>query len=84
LYFGDKRIGLQLHHDSAPYASFFTREYLNKNNMTEAESQAVLNALTEYDSQDALKHCRSTWNGAYIWKWTIWRVMVASRPKVSF
>jgi hypothetical protein len=82
-----------LHHDNAPsHTSFFTREFLTKNNTTviphppyspdlapcdfslfprlkiklkgrrfdtievnEAESQAVLNTLTEYDNQDAFK-----------------------------
>jgi hypothetical protein len=31
-----------------------------------------------------LKHGRSAGNGAYVWKGTTSRVMVASRPKVSF
>jgi hypothetical protein len=31
----------------------------------EAESQAVLNALTEHDFQDAFKNGRSTGNGAH-------------------
>jgi hypothetical protein len=49
-----------------------------------AESQAVLNTLTEHDFQDALlKNGRSAGNGAYAQKGTISRVMVASRPKVS-
>jgi hypothetical protein len=73
-----------LHHDNAPsHTSFFTKEFLTKNNITvtglapwdfslvprlkmklkdcsfdtievtEAESQAVLNTLTEHDFQDA-------------------------------
>jgi hypothetical protein len=50
----------------------------------EAESQAVLNSLTEHDFQDALKDDRSAGNGAYAWKGTTSRVMVVSRPKVSF
>jgi hypothetical protein len=50
----------------------------------EAESQAVLNALTEHDFQDAFKNGRSTGNGIYVWKVTTSRVMVASRPKVNF
>jgi hypothetical protein len=48
-----------------------------------AESQAVLNALTEHNFQDAFKNGRSTGNGA-LWKGTTLRVMVASRPEVSF
>jgi hypothetical protein len=34
----------------------------------EAESQAVLNKLTEHNFQDSLKKCRSTENGAYAQK----------------
>jgi hypothetical protein len=49
-----------------------------------AELQAVMNTLAEYDIQDAFKNGRSAWNGAYMQKGTILRVMVASRPKVSF
>jgi hypothetical protein len=49
-----------------------------------AESQAVLNTLTKYDFQDAFKNDRSNGNGAYQQKGTTLRVMVASRPKVSF
>jgi hypothetical protein len=51
---------------------------------TEADLQAALNALTEHDFQDALKNGRRAVNGSYAWKGTTWRVMVASRPKVSF
>jgi hypothetical protein len=50
----------------------------------EAESQAVLNILTEQDLQDAFKNGRSTEDFAYVQKGTGSRVMVASRPKVSF
>jgi hypothetical protein len=50
----------------------------------EAESQAVLNALTEHDFQDAFKNGRSAGDGAYARKGTTLRMMVASRPKVSF
>jgi hypothetical protein len=48
------------------------------------ESQAVLNTLTEHDFQDAFKNGRSAGNGAYARKGTSSRVMVASRPKISF
>jgi hypothetical protein len=53
--------------------------------MIEAESQAVLNALTEHDFQMHLKKWRSIWNGAHAQKGTgtTSRVMAASRPKVS-
>jgi hypothetical protein len=44
----------------------------------EAESQAVLNSLTEHDFQDAFKNDRSAGNGAYALKGTTSRVMVAS------
>jgi hypothetical protein len=50
----------------------------------EAESQAVLNTHTEHDFEDAFKHGRSAGSGAYVLKGTTSRVMVASRPKVSF
>jgi hypothetical protein len=50
----------------------------------EAESQDVLNTLTEHDFQDALKNGRSAGNSAYAQKGTTLRVMLASRPKVSF
>jgi hypothetical protein len=50
----------------------------------ETEPQAVLNTLTEHDFQDAFKNGRSTGNSAYSWKGTTFRVMVTSRPKVSF
>jgi hypothetical protein len=50
-----------------------------------AESQAVLNTLTEHDFQDAFKkNGRSAGNGAYAPKWTIPKVVVASRPEVGF
>jgi hypothetical protein len=48
----------------------------------ETESQAVLNALTEHDFQDALKNGRSAGNGVYMQKGTTSRVMGASRPKL--
>jgi hypothetical protein len=50
----------------------------------EAESQTVLNSLTDHDFKDAGKTYRSTENGAYALKGTTSRVMVASRPKVNF
>jgi hypothetical protein len=40
----------------------------------EAESQAVLNSLTEHDFQDAFKNGRSAGNGAYARKGTTSRV----------
>jgi hypothetical protein len=50
----------------------------------EAESQVVLNTLTEHDFQDAFKKDRSYGNSACTQKRTISRVMMASMPKVSF
>jgi hypothetical protein len=50
----------------------------------EAESQAVLNTITEHDFRMDLKNGRSAGNGVYLRKGTTLRVMVASRPKVSF
>jgi hypothetical protein len=49
-----------------------------------AESQAVLNTLTEHNLQDVFKNDKSAENGAYAQKGTTSKVMVASRPKVSF
>jgi hypothetical protein len=48
----------------------------------EAESQAVLNSLTEHDFQDAFKNGRSAGNGAYALKETISRVMAATVPEI--
>jgi hypothetical protein len=50
----------------------------------EAESQAVLNTITEHDFQDLSKNGRSAGNGVYARKGTTSRVMVASRSKISF
>jgi hypothetical protein len=50
----------------------------------ETKSQAVLNTHTEHDLQDAFKNGRSTENGTYARKATIWRVTVVSKSKVSF
>jgi hypothetical protein len=52
--------------------------------MIVAESQAVLNVLTEHDFQDAFKNSRSAGNDAYGRKGSTSRVMVTSRLKVSF
>jgi hypothetical protein len=51
--------------------------------LIEAESQAVLNTLTEHDFKDAFKNGRSPGNGACVLKGTASRVMVASRPKAN-
>jgi hypothetical protein len=53
-----------------------TKTYSN----IEAESQAVLNTLTEHDFQDAFKNGRSAGNYKYASEGTTWRVIVASRP----
>jgi hypothetical protein len=50
----------------------------------EAESQAVLNTLTEHDFQDAFKNGRSTGNCAYAQKGTTSRVMVVSSATLIF
>jgi hypothetical protein len=49
----------------------------------EAESQAMLNTLTEHDFQDAFKNGISAGNGAFARKGTTSRVITASRLKVS-
>jgi hypothetical protein len=59
--------------------------YFDTIEVIEAESQAVLNTLTEHDFQNAFKNCRRAGNGTYArTKGTTSKVMVASRPKVSF
>jgi hypothetical protein len=51
----------------------------------EAESQAVLNSLTEHGFWDAFKKAKSSGKGAYARKETTPRVVVvACKPKVSF
>jgi hypothetical protein len=50
----------------------------------DAESQVMMNAPIEHNFQDAFTKGRSAENGVYAWKGTTSRVMVASRPKVSF
>jgi hypothetical protein len=52
--------------------------------VTEAESQVVLNTLTNTTSRYHLKHGRRAGKGKYARKGIISRAMVASRPKVSF
>jgi hypothetical protein len=52
--------------------------------MIKAESQEVLKILTEHDFQDAFKNGRSAGNSACTQKGNTSRVIVASRPKVSF
>jgi hypothetical protein len=48
--------------------------------VTEAESQAILNTLSEHDFQHAFKNGRGAGNSAYAWKGSTSRVMAASRP----
>jgi predicted Zn-dependent protease len=50
----------------------------------EAESQVMLNTLSEHNFQDAFKKWQKIGNGAYMQKETTSRVMEASRTKVSF
>jgi hypothetical protein len=78
-----------VHHP--PYFSLFLRlktklkcSYFDRIKVIEAESQAALNTLREHDFQAAFKNDRSSWNYAYARKGTTARVMVASRPRVSF
>jgi hypothetical protein len=52
--------------------------------LIEAESQAVLNTVTERDLQDGFKNGKSAVNGACARKGTTSRAMMASRPKVKF
>jgi hypothetical protein len=50
----------------------------------EAESQAVLNPLKEHGFQDEFQNGRNAGKSAYTRKGTTSRVMVTSRPKLSF
>jgi hypothetical protein len=74
-----------------PYFSLFPRPKINlqgrhfdTSEAIEAESQAVLNTITEHDFQDAGQNGRNAGNGAYAKKGTILWLMVANRPRVSF
>jgi hypothetical protein len=67
-----------------PLKMELTGRHFDTIEVMEAESQAVLNSLTEHDFQDAFKNGRSAENGACAWKGTTSRVMVVGRPKVSF
>jgi hypothetical protein len=49
-----------------------------------AESQVVLNTLTEHDFQDMFKNGRSPESGTYTWKGTTLRVMWPVGPKLVF
>jgi hypothetical protein len=50
----------------------------------EAESEAMLNTLTEHDFQDAFKKRQKLWERFICVEGTTSRMMVASRPNVSF
>jgi hypothetical protein len=49
----------------------------------EAESQAVLNTLTEHEFQDACKYGRSAGNVAYARKVTTSMFIVVNKPEIS-
>jgi hypothetical protein len=84
----------QKQHDSLPHPPYFSLFpqlkvilkgcHFDTIEVIEAESQAVLNTFTKHGFQDTFKNCRSAENGAYARKGTASRVMVTSRPKVSF
>jgi hypothetical protein len=52
--------------------------------VVKAELRAMLNTLTENNFLDSFKNAGSAGKNAYMWKGTTSRVMLASRPKVSF
>jgi hypothetical protein len=73
-----------------PYVSLFLRlkirlkgRHFDTVEVIEAESQAVLNTLTEHDSQDAFTKRHKRWERCIHAEVDSW-LMVASRPKVSF
>jgi hypothetical protein len=51
--------------------------------VTEAETQAVLNALTEHDFQDAFKKWKQHWEQCIRAEWEYFEGDVASGPEVS-
>jgi hypothetical protein len=57
--------------------------HFDTNEVIDAESQAVLNTLTEQDFQDAFRNSCIARKGAYAGKGNISRLMVANRPKVT-
>jgi hypothetical protein len=57
--------------------------HFGRTEVIEAESQTMLNTLTEHDFQDAFKNGRRAGNDAYARKGATSRVMVASGPNVS-
>jgi hypothetical protein len=72
----------------SPYFSLFSQLKIKQKGrlfytieVMKAESQAVLNIFPEHVFQGAFKNGRSTGNGAYAWKATTPRLMVACRPK---
>jgi hypothetical protein len=74
-----------------PYFSLFLQlklkvrdQNLDTTEVVEAESQEMLNILTEHDFQDVFKNGRSVENGAYEQKGATSKEMEASRPKHSY
>jgi hypothetical protein len=57
--------------------------HVDTNEVIETESE-VPNTLAEHYLQDAFKNGRRAGNGSCVWKGGYSRVMMASRPKVSF
>jgi hypothetical protein len=58
--------------------------HFNTIELIEAESQTVLNTLTEHDSQDAVKVDKNFGNSAYAQKGDTSKLVMARSPKVSF
>jgi hypothetical protein len=70
-----------------PYFPLFPRlkiklkgRHFDRIEVIEADSQAVLNTLTEHDLQHTFTNYRSSRNGAYALKRTTLKVIVASGP----
>jgi hypothetical protein len=74
----------QRQHAVDPHPPRLKGRHFDTIEVTEAESQAVLNILREHDFQDGFKNGRSAGNGAYARKGTTSGAMVANRRKVSF
>jgi hypothetical protein len=72
-------------HDSSPHLPYFSLvSRCRHNEVSEPDSQAVLNTLTEHDFRDEFKKCQRRWKRCIHAEGIISRVMIAKTPRVSF
>jgi hypothetical protein len=84
----------QKRYDCGPHPSYFSLfprlkkklkgRHFDTIEVIEAESQAMLNTLTEHGFLDAFKYWQKRWKRCTLAERTSSRMMMASRPKVSF